>query len=187
MWIVADGIEAMLHVGHAGSSGISIVMVPSAETVSPRWCPSHLPTREAKGLAEATDGAGGGAVTVGGRATGAGGDAAATAVVTGGDGTGCGRALFVVCLPKSVDTNRSSAAVMATTSTARPAHMSRPCRLVGISSVSSSTDQASSGSSPGGGGTWVVSASAPCSDAAVSSVLMEVTLGPLTGRCKRPY
>ena len=87
----------------------------------------------------------------------------------------------MVCLPKSVDNNRTSAAVMAATSTARPAQMSRPCRLVGSSSVSSSTDQASSGSSPGGGGTWVVSASAPCSDAAVSSVLTEVTLGPPTG------
>ena len=113
-------------------------------------------------------------VTVGG------GGAAATVVVTGGDGTGCGRALFVPCLPKSVDTNRSSAAVMATTSAARPAQTIRPCQLVGISLVSSSTDHASPGSLLGGGGTWAVSASAPCSDAAVSSVLTGVTLRPLT-------
>ena len=61
---------------------------------------------------------GGGAVTVGG------GGEAATVVVTGGDVTGSGRALFVACLPKSVDTNRTSAAVMATTSITRPAQMS---------------------------------------------------------------
>src|SRR5271166_3447073 len=126
----------------------------------------------------------GGGVVVG---TVGGGGAAATVVVTGGDGTGCGRALFAVCLPKSVDTNRTSAAVMATTSTARPAHMSRPCRFVDISSVSSSTDQAKSGSSTAGGGTTVVSASAPWSDPAVSSVLMAVTLGPLTRRCGLPH
>ncbi|MCW2662203.1 MAG: hypothetical protein JWP83_3355 [Mycobacterium sp.] len=134
------------------------------------WCRN---ARNSLSFALST-GEGDGAVTVTGGAavTAGGGGAAVTVVVTGGDGTGCGRALFVVCLPKSVDTNRTSAAVTATTSTARPAHMSRPCRFVGISSVSSSTDQASSGSSPGGGGTAVVSASAPCSDAAVSSVLM---------------
>src|SRR4029077_8714642 len=117
---------------------------------------------------------GGVTVTGGGAATAGGGGEAAIVGVIGGDGTGCGRVLFVPCLPKSVDTNRTSAAVMATTSTTRPAHMSRPWRLVGISSLSSSTDQANPGSPPGGGGggTWVVSASAPCSDAAVSFVLM---------------
>jgi hypothetical protein len=126
---------------------------------------------------------------------------AATVAVTGGGGaaarlqvTGvfggivCGSVIFELRCAKSVDTSRTSAVVTATTSAARAVHMSRPCLLGWPKSVSSSAlDQARSGSSAAGGGTKIVSASAPCSDAAVSSLLIGVTLGRHGGPRKRSH
>ena len=69
---------------------------------------------------------GGGAVTVG-----AAGAAATAEDAGGGEGIGCGSVVSEWCQPKSVDTSRTRAAMTATTSTQRPADISRPCRLAG--------------------------------------------------------